>query len=541
MPLQQRPACLPLALSAAALLLLAPRVRGLARPSEELGSPGPPPGRFIIPLHRQRVPVQSDADTVSYKSVYFGTISVGAPEKQEFSVVFDTGSGHVIVPSQACLSETCTIHRRYSRELSLNAVDVDYDGSPVTPGAPRDQITVAFGTGEVTGQFVNDRLCLGSKEEGRLVTEGGLPPPKATMLRQNASEDADRHRPNCVELRLVTATEMTHEPFHAFAFDGVLGLGLDGLALAPEFSFFGMMTAQRRLLQPSFGVFLADTDEETSEISFGGHSPELVLSDVGWAPVAFPELGYWQVAITKLRIGNRTMDFCEDGQCRAVVDTGTSLLAVPKDFAETLQDELSGALLDPEPGDDGEVNCRKAEGALVHFEVGDMTLTLAPGDYARQSIHLQDEALAEDEAGEAEAGAAAALGAETQAAAGSHAGSEAAGEAGAAPGPGAGGGAEAVAPAKERALDWEGAPRSCRPTLMPIDLPAPLGPKLFIWGEPVLRKYYTQYNWQDKKIGFGLARHTWQEEAAAAAPPAAAQKPKPLLRRPLLQKPDRPS
>mmetsp|Transcript_11218 Transcript_11218/g.35603 ORF Transcript_11218/g.35603 Transcript_11218/m.35603 type:complete len:262 (-) Transcript_11218:16-801(-) len=261
MPLQQRPACLPLALSAAALLLLAPRVRGLARPSEELGSPGPPPGRFIIPLHRQRVPVQSDADTVSYKSVYFGTISVGAPEKQEFSVVFDTGSGHVIVPSQACLSETCTIHRRYSRELSLNAVDVDYDGSPVTPGAPRDQITVAFGTGEVTGQFVNDRLCLGSKEEGRLVTEGGLPPPKATMLRQNASEDADRHRPNCVELRLVTATEMTHEPFHAFAFDGVLGLGLDGLALAPEFSFFGMMTAQRRLLQPSFGVFLADTDE----------------------------------------------------------------------------------------------------------------------------------------------------------------------------------------------------------------------------------------------------------------------------------------
>lgn len=543
----QRPAALQLALAAAALLLRAPPARGLARPSEEIASSGPPPGRFIVPLHRQRVPVQSDADTVSYKSVYFGTISMGHPRKQEFSVVFDTGSGHVIVPSQACVSETCTIHRRYSRELSEHAVDVDYDGSPVTPGAPRDQITVAFGTGEVTGQFVNDRLCLGSSEEGRLVMESGLPPSKASLQRPNASsassapeEDEDRHRPNCVELRLVTATEMTHEPFHAFAFDGVLGLGLDGLALAKEFSFFGMMTSQRRLLQPSFGVFLADSDEESSEISFGGHSPDLVRSGLSWAPVAFPELGYWQVAITKLRIGNRTMDFCDDGQCRAVVDTGTSLLAVPKDFADILQDELSGSLLDPEPGDDGEVDCRKAQGALVHFEVGEMTLTLAPGDYARQSIHLQDELSAED----AESGAEAPAGEEP------HGGASGAGvhaDAGASPGTGvehaapsaeetaASAGAAGAAQSQERVIDWEGAPRSCKPTLMPIDLPAPLGPKLFIWGEPVLRKYYTEYNWQEKKIGFGLAKHMWQEEeaAAAAAQQAATQKPKPLLR-PLL-------
>jgi len=483
------------------------------------------PGRFIVPLHRQRVPVQSDADTVSYKSVYFGTISVGAPHKQKFSVVFDTGSGHVIVPSQACGSETCTIHTRYRRDLSLHAVDVDYDGTPVAPGAPRDQITVAFGTGEVTGQFVNDRLCLGSEGEGRLLLGGAEVP----VVSENSRETAeDEDLANCVEMRLVTATEMTHEPFHAFAFDGVLGLGLDGLALAPEFSFFGMMTAQRHLEQPSFGVFLADSDEETSEISFGGHSPELVRSGLSWAPVAFPELGYWQVHITKLRLGNRTLDFCDDGQCRAVVDTGTSLLAVPKDFADTLQEELSGALSDPEPNPvDGDVDCRKAQGALLHFEVGDMTLTLAPGDYARQSIQLQDEAWAadSDRADATSTAEGAASPAESEHVAETRDGTEdteaAADAVGSQPESRAG---------QERIVDWEGAPRTCKPTLMPIDLPEPLGPKLFIMGEPVLRKYYTVYNWQEKRIGFGLAKHTWQDEEEEEAE---RPKRKPLLR-PLL-------
>ncbi|CAE7169322.1 Ctse [Symbiodinium pilosum] len=131
---------------------------------------------------------------------------------------------------------------------------------------------------------------------------------------------------------------MTEEPFHAFSFDGVLGLGLDSLALAPEFSFFGMMAKQVALEHRSFGVFLADTDAEVSEISFGGSSEDKVASPMTWAPVALPDLGYWQVEIKAIRIGDRTLDYCADGQCRAVVDTGTSLLAVPEDFAEGLQE-----------------------------------------------------------------------------------------------------------------------------------------------------------------------------------------------------------
>jgi len=47
--------------------------------------------------------------------------------------------------------------------------------------------------------------------------------------------------------------------------------------------------------------------------------------------------------------------------------------------------------------------------------------------------------------------------------------------------------------------------RNCSPRLMAVKLPAPLGPKLFILGEPVLHRYYTVYDWEKKRVGFSLA------------------------------------
>lgn len=465
-----------------------------------------PPGRFVVPLHRQRVPVRSEADTVSFKSVYFGSITVGAPVAQTFSVVFDTGSGHLIVPSESCRSETCRTHRRYDRTKSLHAVDIDYDGTPVKPGQPRDQITVAFGTGEVTGQFVSERLCLGIPAFEAAATAAAN---KASLNLTNGTPAIGPAPAHCVEMRVVMATEMSHEPFHAFAFDGVLGLGMESLALAPEFSFFGVMSAQKRLQDLSFGVFLADTDEEVSEISFGGHSPERVVGELSWAPVVLPEHGHWQVHIKRIRIGDRIVDFCEDGGCKAVVDTGTSLLAVPVDFSEELMSELEANLKDPpltksEGGKDEHADCSKAEGLPIHFELEGITITLLPGEYARPSVQLEDEEGDEQPPAESTEEAVGAAEATLDAP------------------------SEDVAPQEQGGGMEDIVLNTCRPTLMPIDLPEPLGPKLFIWGEPVLRKYYTVYHWGKKSVGFGLAAHAGVEVPAPKAEP---EKPK---RRPLL-------
>lgn len=386
-------------------------------------APGPARGQLVVQLHRQRVPVKGPGGDISYKSVYFGSVYLGSPVPQEFSVVYDTGSGHVIVPSESCKSTACLTHRRYKRKLSVDAKDIDYDGTVVVPGGDRDQITIAFGTGEVTGEFVQDGLCLGTVS--RVANAGG------TM-----AED-------CVNLRVVAATEMTDDPFQAFAFDGVLGLSLAALALAPEFSLFGQMVAQGIVAEPSFGVFLGDHEGEPSEICFGGLNEARVQeAELTWAPVVLPDLGYWQVQIKDLRVGNRSLPFCEDGQCRAVVDTGTSLLAVPRNFATELSRELMPPELEALVGSD----CSDSAMQSLQFILEDGTpITLKGEEYARSS------------------------------------------------------------------MDPKKGLRSCRPALMPLELPEPLGPKLFIWGEPVLRKYYTVYHWEDKQIGFGLAKHTAAE------------------------------
>jgi len=54
----------------------------------------------------------------------------------------------------------------------------------------------------------------------------------------------------------------------------------------------------------------------------------------------------------------------------------------------------------------------------------------------------------------------------------------------------------------------------CRASLLPVQMPT-LGPKVFIWGEPVLRRYYTVYHAGRKEIGFAVAK---QQEAAMQMP-----------------------
>merc|ERR1719313_2525743 len=49
--------------------------------------------------------------------------------------------------------------------------------------------------------------------------------------------------------------------------------------------------------------------------------------------------------------------------------------------------------------------------------------------------------------------------------------------------------------------------RHCRPRIMPVNLPEPVGPKLFILGEPVLHRYYTVYDWTQLQVGFSLANN----------------------------------
>merc|ERR1719316_1910263 len=99
---------------------------------------------YLVPLRRESVPVRRHGKIASFKTSYSGVISVGSPKRQEFRVVFDTGSGHVVLPAIECGSETCLLHKRYNMSASRSAALVNADGTDVAPGDYADQATLAL-------------------------------------------------------------------------------------------------------------------------------------------------------------------------------------------------------------------------------------------------------------------------------------------------------------------------------------------------------------------------------------------------------------
>merc|ERR1719162_1691583 len=88
-----------------------------------------------VQLRKQYVPVSVNNKLIGYKTSYFGELQMGNPVPQTFSVVFDTGSGHLIVPSSTCASETCLKHRRFNRSLSTTSVDINVAGDGLPANA----------------------------------------------------------------------------------------------------------------------------------------------------------------------------------------------------------------------------------------------------------------------------------------------------------------------------------------------------------------------------------------------------------------------
>jgi len=271
---------------------------------------------------------------VVHKTAYYGRVEVGTP-KQAFTVVFDTGSGNLMLPSTYCRSRACTMHRRFDRKASATTEDIEADGSPSRRGAPRDQITVTFGTGEISGVFMQDDVCIGSL---------------------------------CTSVRFVGATDETDDPFTSFNFDGVLGLALPQMAQGPEFSIMDNLVQSKALKQPIFSVFLSDSEAENSEITFGDIKQDHMASDMFWQPVSRPT-GYWQVEIADVTIDNKKQGLCKD--CQVAVDTGTSQLAGPTDVINELSRRLNV-----------KTDCSNFHQLpTLGFVMGEQILNLQPNDY----------------------------------------------------------------------------------------------------------------------------------------------------------------
>lgn len=336
------------------LLLAAPALvqpaKCFAPTAPQLGGPEVVSGGVVrVPLQRQRRLLRAGAEDYSYfnsrdlyASEYFGELEVGTPG-QRLRMVFDTGSGNLIVPSSECSDPACRSHTRFNASLSeTSALVSSADGdTPARQGVAPDSVTITFGTGEIAGGFVKDRVCIG----------GGI----------------------CTRMNIIAATKESDEPFKDVPFDGILGLGLPQLAEAQAFSLMDSLVRAGALRRNLFSVFFALGDEEESEVVFGDVREERMQSQLSWVSVTYP--GFWQVALRDLTFGEEPLHLCGESGCQVAVDTGTSLLAGPTRMIRHLVEKLKVA------GD-----CSNFETLPnLGFIIGGEVLTLSPSDYVERS------------------------------------------------------------------------------------------------------------------------------------------------------------
>eukprot|EP00158_Paraphelidium_tribonemae_P003532 Partr_v1_DN26201_c1_g1_i2_m48315 putative K01381 saccharopepsin EC 3.4.23.25 len=226
---------------------------------------------------------------------YFGEISLGTPS-QTFTVVFDTGSSNLWVPSTRCKSIACYLHRKYDASASS------------TYRVNGTEFSIRYGTGSLEGVISNEVL-----EVAGVVVEG-----------QDFAESIK-------------------EPGITFAvarFDGIFGLGYDRIAVQHVVPPFYNMIDQKLVDEPVFGVWMnhAAEGEEGGEITFGGtNTDHYDPSTLHWAPVT--RKGYWEVTLQSAKLGNKKLNLGKPS-IGAAIDTGSSLFAVPVHTAEEINQAI---------------------------------------------------------------------------------------------------------------------------------------------------------------------------------------------------------
>ncbi|XP_026859677.2 nothepsin [Electrophorus electricus] len=269
---------------------------------------------------------------------YFGQISLGTPE-QNFTVVFDTGSADLWVPSFYCVSQACESHKKFKAFESSTYV---HDGRV---------FGIHYGSGHMMGIQARDMLRVGTM----------------TLANQNFGESV-------------------YEPGSSFVmakFDGVLGLSYPTLSKDLGLPVFDNMMNQNKVDQPVFSFYLSTNASNGfgGELLLGGVDEELFVPPINWVPVTLK--GYWQIKIDEVKLQGTTT-FCRSHSCQAIVDTGTSLISGPTFEIQILQ-QLIGA----SPTSIGEyvVNCTRISSLpVVSLVLNGVEYFLTAETYVKRDI-----------------------------------------------------------------------------------------------------------------------------------------------------------
>ncbi|KIW62330.1 hypothetical protein PV04_10511 [Phialophora macrospora] len=257
-----------------------------------------------------------------FNGQYFSTIGIGTPP-QYFKLVMDTGSSNLWVPGQ-CRPTVCRSHARYNATLSST---FEKNGS---------QFSTEYGTGGVSGHVSRDTLWVGD-----------------------------------VQIKRQLFAEATYEDslIASGSFDGIFGLGHDAVAINGIKPPLYRMLDQKLIATPVFSFYFGDSARGTESFcAIGGIDDAAYEGAVLRLPLR--RKIYWEVDLNAASLGGAV---ALDLNIGAILDTGTSLIAMPSNFAALFNryigaTQVSSGLY--------EVSCHKRD------QLPDLTFTLSGSNFS---------------------------------------------------------------------------------------------------------------------------------------------------------------
>jgi len=265
---------------------------------------------------------------------FFGPIQIGG---QDFTVIFDTGSSNLWVPGKECPFTTCWFHHKFDETKSKG---FQKDGR---------KFQVQYGSGPVVGVFNKDSVKVGSIEVPDQV--------------------------------FAEVSKVSFGPLNlAFAigkFDGLLGLGFKSISQYNIPTPFEAMIDKKLVDEPVFAFYLPDDASQKGELVFGGIDKSHFTGDLVDVPLTSES--YWEVSMDKLSFGDSTVASSQ----KAIIDSGTSLLAGPKDAVAKLAQTVGATSV---AGKEWVIDCSKVD-SLPELKVtlGGKDFSLTGKDYVIQA------------------------------------------------------------------------------------------------------------------------------------------------------------
>jgi len=160
-------------------------------------------------------------------------------------------------------------------------------------------------------------------------------------------------------------------------FDGILGLGFSKISEYGIPTAFETMVQQKLIDEPVFSFYLQKDASAQGQLTFGGVDHSKFDGEIQYVPLT--DESYWKVSLEGMKYGSDDIT----SSVSAIVDSGTSLLAGPKDKVAKIAEAAGATLL---AGKEYTIDCSKMD-SLPALELtlgGGKKFTLEKEDYVLQ-------------------------------------------------------------------------------------------------------------------------------------------------------------